>query len=42
MSNSVPSSKIVKSAAKLVSKTARKPSRRSAATILPVTNVPGG
>ena len=33
---------IVRSAAKLVSKTARKPKRRRAATILPVTSVPGG
>ncbi|OPZ68207.1 MAG: hypothetical protein BWY81_00954 [Firmicutes bacterium ADurb.Bin467] len=40
--NSVPSSRIVRSAAKFVSNTSLKPSLRSAATILPVTRVPAG
>ena len=38
----MPSSRMVTSAAKFVSKTAWKPNRRRAATILPVTRVPGG
>ena len=41
-SSSVPSSMIVRSAVKFVSNTASKPRRRRAATILPVTSVPGG
>ena len=41
VSSSVPSSMMVRSAVKLVSNTASKPSRRRAETILPVTSVPG-
>ena len=41
-SNSVPSSMMVKSAAKSVSNTLAKPSLRKAATIFPVTEVPAG
>ena len=40
--NSCPSSMMVRSAVKLVSKTSSKPISRSAVAILPVTSVPGG
>ena len=40
--SSLPSSRMVRSAAKLVSKTRSKPSLLTAASIFPVTRVPGG
>ena len=42
LSNSDPSSRMVRSAAKFVSKTRSKPSILTAASIFPVTRVPGG